>query len=184
MTEFISEENNEGYIVSVNAILEEEVLKINFEAKSKAKEHTGTVELTKDQTTNTLKSRLELTKDEMNSNPIYQKVYKLIPLWGVEATGELDEMLKYNKDDKAVIPFLQSIFDKCYIQEMGVCYSDSNSNISTTLIGEIEMNNKSALYALKTLDEKYGGNNSLIIVGAVALIIVFLISISAFSKKK
>lgn len=120
----------------------------------------------------------------------YEKVYELIPLWGVEATGNFKTLRKLI-DDSKVKETLSTIFDRCYYEEMGVCYTSTKDINSKKITVRVDMSDKAYNYAFKYLknkkaeDEEKDFSAKLLMIGMVALVVlVFAIAIRPKGKKK
>ena len=105
---------------------------------------------------NILVSSLDRTPKEIENDPFYERVLALSPYWGVEMSSKYSEISKYlNKNHKKeLLETYALIFDKCYMQEMGVCYSKTPGTVSSNYMAKITMDDSGANYALKYLKKE------------------------------
>ncbi len=129
-----------------------------------------------------LVSSLDRTKEEDEADPFYGRIVSLTPYWGTEMSSKYAEISKYKKKNNKgdVLGTFKIIFDKCYLDEMGVCYSKTPGMAATNYLGKIKMDDSGANYALKHLkkEQRDLNNKSLMMklaIFAVILVVVILV---------
>jgi hypothetical protein len=85
-------------------------------------------------------------------------VYKLITIWGLESSDEYKRIKAFRESGDDYINFLLPIFEECYMEERGACYTESTVKEEKILQGEIELSDKATKYALKYLEERARDN--------------------------
>ena len=86
------------------------------------------------------------TKTE-KADELVVNVMKLVPLWTVEASSKYENIKGYiGKDSK--ITSLNNIFDRCYMEKMGVCYTEVTHYNEISYVSKVEMSDKGADYAI------------------------------------
>ena len=195
--EFIANEEKSGCKVTINATgngasanisyhftCKEEKEEIINNKKEKVTKETYNLDGSISYTMNgeLLVSSLDRAKAEEEADPFYGSVVALTPYWGTEMSSKYAEISKYIKKnhDGAVIETFKTIFDKCYFEEMGVCYSRTPGMVANNYLGKIQMDDSGANYALKYLkkEQRDLNNKSLMIklaIFAVILSVVILI---------
>ena len=124
----------------------------------------------------------EMTKQEIEDDPYASEMIKLMPFWGTEMSSQYKQIKGYIDDnhDGKVLKALREIFDKCYYDEMGVCYSPVISELSTVYMGMIKLDDTAGEYALKALkseqrDIDTSKRNKILIIVAVGILVVLLL---------
>ncbi len=140
-----------------------------------------------------LQSKTDIDNKQIEKDPFYGRVLQLVPYWGAEMSSRYPQIKKYLDDNhkKEYLDTFAKIFDSCYFQEMGVCYSATPGLHKTTYTGRIQMDDKAADYALKYLkkEQRKLDNDSLmfkgiIVAGILAVIYVFCKSMGPKKTKK
>ena len=96
---------------------------------------------------------LSTREAEKRANKFVSEIYRLIPLWAIEASNRYDDEIKelFTTDNKLLE--LQGIFDRCYFSEMGLCSTSEITYSQTKYIAKVELSEKSADYVISTLKE-------------------------------
>ncbi len=193
---FVEKEKKEGCKVVINATssgssvniayhftCEEEKEEVINNKKEKVKKETynldGSINYSMNGE-NILVSSLDRTEKEDKADPFYEKVISLTPYWGTEMSTKYSEISKYIKKNHKgdILEAFKEIFNKCYMEEMGVCYSKTPGMTASNYLGKIKMDDSGASYALKELkrEQREIDNKHLIIrLGIIAGGLVVLI---------
>jgi len=122
----------------------------------------------------------------------YGRVLQMTPFWGAEMSTKYPQIKKYIKANHKndVYGTMVTIFDKCYMDKMGVCYSKTPGMNYTTYTGIVTADDSGADYALKFLKKEQRDINSknltikVAIVGVIiAVLYIFLKSMQPNPKK-
>ena len=105
---------------------------------------------------NILVSSIDRTADTRKADPFYERVLALTPYWGTEMSNKYKEISNYIKKnhDKDVLAAFALIFDRCYMDEMGVCYSMTPGMNYDNYLAKVTMDDSGAKYALKYLQKE------------------------------
>ena len=143
---------------------------------------TGSVTFTVSSDGKQLEIHKEMTKQQVEEDPYAPEMVKLMPFWGVEMSSQYKQIKGYIDDnhDGKKLKALREIFDKCYYDEMGVCYSPIISEISTVYMGMIKLDDTAGEYALKTLkneqrDIDTSKRNKILILVAAGILVLLLL---------
>jgi len=128
-------------------------------------------------------------EDLLEEHIYYEDVLKLVPYWGAEASSKWDEMKKYMTTG-SYISKLSEIFDRCHMEEFGVCYSKIPGYQKIEYVARIQLDDTAGTYALKKLKEEKKKleqkelNKKLFIVAGILLVaIIFCKSMAGPNKK-
>ena len=106
-----------------------------------------------DSTTNMLVGeRTYDTKSDVVINPYITHVLKLVPYWAVEASSRYENVKGYLGSEDLLKTFAK-IFDRCYLDKMGVCYTEITEYTNITYRAKVEMSDKGADYAIDYFKE-------------------------------
>lgn len=171
-----SKASDETFTISYTIMKDKEVLdKENYN---------GTLYVTKKE--NMLYTETILTTREVakSTNKFVGEIYNLFPLWAIEANDRYEDEIKklFTKENK--LQELQSIFDRCYFSEMGLCSTTETTYSQTKFIGKVDLSEKSADYAITKLKEnnrevKQKQNMSKLVRIFVILLVLYLICLLA-----
>ena len=123
------------------------------------------------------------TKTDEYISPYILSVLKLVPYWTVESSPKFENIKGYLGNDDIIDTF-SKIFDKCYFDKMGVCYTEVTKFPNITYLTKVELTDKGADYAIdyfkqveKDKDEsEFSSFLVKILIGlVVAIIIVYLL---------
>lgn len=123
------------------------------------------------------------TEEDAKNDPYLKDVMSLVPFWGVEMSNKYNQVVKYidKNHNKQVIETLKLIFDRCYYQEMGVCYTAIPGMVFTTYEGKIKLDDTAVDYALKFLkaeQRQLDSKNRMFMLGGVAIVLLILLLIA------
>lgn len=95
------------------------------------------------------------TEDSNDENYfLYKELYGMFPFWAIEASDRWAKEIEpiFDKNEKMLIQ-LQSIIDRCYMSEYGVCFTKETSTgqKNSTYIAKAEVSEKTADYVIKQL---------------------------------
>jgi hypothetical protein len=114
-----------------------------------------------------------------DTDEFYDKVLQLTPFWGAEMSTKYPQIKKYIKNNhkNQVLETMKTIFDKCYMVEMGVCYSKTPGLNYTTYTGVVTLDDSGADYALKYLkkEQREINNKNLTMKVAVVGVIIAVV---------
>lgn len=119
------------------------------------------------------------TKTDEYISPYILSVLKLVPYWTVESSSKFENIKGYLGNDDIIDTF-SKIFDKCYFDKMGVCYTEVTKFTNITYLTKVELTDKGADYAIdyfkqveKDKDEsEFSSFLVKILIGLVAAIII------------
>ena len=162
---------------------EEKEEKINGKTETTKKETynlNGTIYYTMEG--NILTSSLDRTKVQREADPFYERILSLTPYWGTEMSNKYKNIYTYIKKnhDKDILATFALIFDRCYMDEMGVCYSMTPGMNSDNYLGKITMDDSGANFALKYLqkEQRELNNKSLmfkaLIVAGILIVLILV----------
>ena len=142
---------------------------------------------------NILESSKERTEKEAKADPFYDRILRLTPYWGTEMSTKYAEVSKYMKKNHKgeLLSTYAKIFDSCYMEEMGVCYSFVTGMNYGTYIGKVTMDDSGANYALKYLKKEQRELNTksmmlkgLIVAGVLVVLIIICKSMAPNPLRK
>lgn len=187
--------NVDSLIIDYNVVCEEEKEEEINGKKETVKDITYNVDgrINYVLTGNVLVSSLDRTKDDVEKDPFYEKILALTPYWGTEMSSKyssIKSLIKKNHDKKTLETFAL-IFDRCYMEEMGVCYSMTPGMNYSTYLGKVTLDDTGGKYAYKFLKNEdrelknktytfYG----LIVAGVLLLLILIAKGMDPKSKVK
>lgn len=140
-----------------------------------------------------LTSSIDRTADQREADPFYERVLALSPYWGTEMSNKYKSVYSYIKKNhkNELLETFALIFDKCYMDEMGVCYSLTPGMNYDNYIAKITMNDSGANYALKYLQKEQRELNNksmmikaMIVAGVLVVLIVVCKSMVPDPTKK
>ena len=152
----------------------------NDDKSEETKEYHGSFELIYNSEKNRLETEVKVGKKELGNDPYLISVMKLVPYWDAEASEKYSQ-IKKKLGKKNIYEEMEKIYDRCYLDEMGVCYMETPSYGDMIYSAKIVLDDTAANFALKKIkeDEEAQDNKKLnrtlifIAIGLLALIVVF-----------
>ena len=128
-------------------------------------------------------------RDELRTK-LLPSILKLVPAWTVESSINYENVKMLIEEGKEY-EVLSGIFNKCYMEEMGTCYTDVTTDGRTEYITKLELNDKAYEYALKALKEQNKESEKeekdlklLYILGGLVIAYLLAVSVSKSMKRK
>ena len=113
-------------------------------------------------------------KEDAIINPYITHVLKLVPYWTVEASNKYENIKGYMGSEDIIKTF-EKIFDRCYFDKMGVCFTEITEYTLITYMSKVELTDKGADYAIAYFKEVERQNDESEFLGLLTKILIGLV---------